>query len=71
MTRDERERIAKLEARFEGLSDDVAEIKGDVKLLVAAYHQQKGYIAAAVLFLTAIGSAIVAFIKQIWHWVTG
>lgn len=68
MTKRETERLAALEARFSGLTEDVAEIKGDVKTLLAWHHKQKGYITAAVLFLTAIGSAVVAFIKQIWAW---
>lgn len=72
MTKRETERLAALEARFDSeitsLKEDVGEIKTDVKTLLAWHHKQKGYITAAVLFLTAIGSAVVAFLKQIWAW---
>lgn len=58
MTKKEAERIAALEAKFEGMSEDVTEIKGDVKLLVAAHHKQKGEATVWAMVCAGIGSAL-------------
>lgn len=55
------ERLAALEASFPTLKADVAEIKADVKVLVAAHHRQTGAAKlAAVIWggLLALGGAI-------------
>jgi hypothetical protein len=37
------ERVGALEERYADIKDDVGEIKGDVKILVAAHNQEKGF----------------------------
>lgn len=59
MTKREHERLASLES-------DVAEIKADVKLLLAAHHRQNGFVTAVGIFGTAIGGALAVA----WDWLT-
>lgn len=54
----ELERIAALEANMIDMRGDVAEIKGDVKTLVARDNKQKGMAALGVLIWTAVIAGI-------------
>lgn len=54
MVTTELERIAALEANYSGLREDVTEIKGDVKTLVASSNRQKGMAALGVILWTAV-----------------
>jgi hypothetical protein len=69
-TRDHGERIAALEATQPGLQADVAEIKADVKTLLAAYNRQSG----AARLRTAIWTGLVGLSAAVggifagrWH----
>lgn len=56
----EAERIAALETELAGMKSDVSEIKADVKTLVTAHHQQRGFIAATALIFTTLGGLAAA-----------
>lgn len=55
MPPNEAERIAALETELSSMKEDLAEIKADLKTLITAYHQQRGFIAATALIFTTIG----------------
>lgn len=70
MTRDERERIASLETEVTGMKDDIAEIKADVKTLLAALNQQRGFIAGGLAVVGAVGAAVGTGLVMVWNWLT-
>ena len=43
------ERVAALEVQFKGIRADLAEVKADVKVLLAAHNRQKGMAKFAAL----------------------
>jgi hypothetical protein len=58
MTSEERERLARLEAEMEDVRGDVAEIKGDVKTLLAQLNNSKGRASMAAIVLMAGGGIL-------------
>jgi hypothetical protein len=58
MTPYERERLAKLEQEMKDTRDDVAEIKGDVKTLLAQLNNAKGRASMAAIVLMAGGGLL-------------
>lgn len=68
------ERVGKLEQAYVDMKDDVGEIKGDVKILVAAHNQEKGFRLGAKGkgFLKAAGvgvgvaSPFAAIVWKVW-----
>lgn len=67
MTKDERERLA----RVEQMVPLVEEIRADVKSLLQAHHEQVGFIRAGAMFLTALGAMIGAVLAAYWPRIKG
>jgi hypothetical protein len=55
MTPDERDRLARLEQQMADTREDMREIKGDVKLILAQLNNSKGRASMAALILMAGG----------------
>lgn len=62
MTKDERERLVKVEEAVKL----IPEIRDDVKLLLAAYNKQQGYIEAGAAVVASLGAMIGAAIAAFW-----
>lgn len=58
MTPDERDRLARLEQQTIDTRDDIAEIKGDVKSLLAAFNMGQGAWKATLKFGVLLSASI-------------
>jgi hypothetical protein len=64
MTPEERDRLVRLEERVAAFSDDMVEIKGDVKRIASVLDQSKGGWRAA-MFLMGLSATIGAAVAKI------
>jgi len=62
-------RIARLEAQMQSISDDVAEIKREQRLLVEAFQQTKGFKGAVYVFGALFLLAVGASFKEVAGWI--
>ena len=62
MTKDERDRLV----RVESIVPVIEEVRADVKLLLAYHHKQQGYVTAISAFLAAAGATIGAVVAAYW-----
>ena len=62
MTKDERDRLVRVEA----MAPMLEEVRHDVKELLAAYNRQQGYITAAGVVLASLSAMIGAAVASLW-----
>lgn len=55
-----------MQATVEQLADDMAEVKKDVKLLLAEKHQRKGAMWAGRAMMGAVGGALVFIADRVF-----
>lgn len=56
-------KITAAHTRMDVVADDIKEIKGDLKLMLAAENKRTGWIAAMMFIGTLLGGIITYFVK--------